>query len=219
MSTVHALHLAHGAIVQTGPREISFASARACREIYSFATKCLKSPIYEKMGHPGLHSFTDRGRHRERKRRLAYVFAQSALNDLEPMVQNQVVKFTKLAEKSIGKPWDIVQPLRMLALDIAGEVLLGQSFNALGAEETPYYVTIMEYVQPMIAINGGAPWLATLLKKIPSKWARDFTGSSEYIYGVRIYMTSLGAGNCANPMYIVWRTKDARLNFPLRPQR
>lgn len=194
MNTVHAQHLALGTIVQTGPREISFASARACREIYSFATKCLKSPIYETMGHPGLHSFIDKEKHRERKRRLAHVFAQSTLNDLESVIQDHVAKFTELAAKNTGKSWDIVQPLRMLVLDITGQVLLGQSFNALGAEEPPYYVKIMEYVQPMIAIDGGAPWLATILRAMPFQWARDFTGSSEYIYGVRICIKSLGFG-------------------------
>ncbi|KAF2477738.1 cytochrome P450 [Lindgomyces ingoldianus] len=170
MNAVHALHLKHGPVVQIGPREISFSSGKALKDIYSPMTKCMKSPIYESMGRPGVFGMRDKEQHRERRNRVAHVFAMNVLKELEPAVQAQIANLTRILGECGGRPFDVVKPMRMLALDImVGEILLGQCFNALGAADPPYYVTVMNYVHPMFSIDREVPWLGAFLRMLPIK--------------------------------------------------
>ncbi|ORY01050.1 cytochrome P450 [Clohesyomyces aquaticus] len=183
MNTVHALHVKHGSVVQIGPREISFASAGALKTIYGLSTPCIKSPIYESMGRPGIFGMRDKAQHRERRNRVSHVFSTQVLKELEPAVHAHVKNMVRILGKHVGKPFDVVRPMRMLAMDISGEILLGQSFNALDAETPPYYVSVMNYVHPMFSIDRELPQLATFLRMLPFRKIKDFTGSVHYIYG------------------------------------
>lgn len=184
MTTVHSLHLRYGPIVQTGPREISFSSERARRDIYDFHTLSLKSKLYDSFGPPSLFTFRDKDQHRERRARIAHAFTTNVLRELEPAMQEQISRFISILYQNEGTPWDIVQPTRMLALDIAGEVLLGQAFNVLGSDEVPYYVQVMNYVHPMFALSSQLPFVASILHHLPFKWSKDFAGSVAFVYGV-----------------------------------
>ncbi|KAF2108369.1 cytochrome P450 [Lophiotrema nucula] len=185
MNTIHSLHARHGSIVQIGPKEISFASARACKDIYSVNSRCLKSPIYDNLGKPGLVGMRDKEQHRERLKRVSHVFAPSVLRELEPGLQAQIQKLVALIAKNEGRGFDIVKPSRMLALDIAGEVFLGGDFGALGAKEgeEPHYVQVMGLLIPYRGLETDVPWLLPLLKLLPFKRVKDFLGVVDYIYG------------------------------------
>lgn len=186
MNTIHNLHLKYGPIVQTGPNELSFATATARETIYGSNTRSLKSKVYDTFGPSSLFMFRDKEQHRERKKRIRHVFAPAVLRDLEQMIQIQISKLLKLLRQNQRVPWDVVKPTHMLTLDIGGEILLGEEFGAqdsLEGKETPYFIQVMPYVHPMFALNREMPWLVRILKLLPLKWARDVTGSIDYVYG------------------------------------
>ncbi|KAF2739537.1 cytochrome P450 [Polyplosphaeria fusca] len=182
-NTVHALHRRHGPIVQIGPREISFASAQACKDIYGVHTKCSKSAMYDNFAKPGLVGMRDRGQHRERLQRVAHVFSLSVLKELEPSVQDQIAQLRALLVKSEGTAVDVVKLMHLLALDVAGIILLGENFGALGAERPSYYVKVMKLLVPFRGVETTFPWAIPILKVLPFEWARDFTGVVDYVYG------------------------------------
>ncbi|KAL1603825.1 hypothetical protein SLS60_005416 [Paraconiothyrium brasiliense] len=186
MNTVHYLHLKHGKIVQIGPREVSMSSAEAARVIYASNTPCTKGDIYKAMGRPSLFNFVDKEKHRERRRRVTHVFAAKVLAEMEPEFQGHAGRLVELIERAGGLPWDIVRPLKMLSLDTGvttGEVLLGQSFNALGSDPPPHYVNLMKYLHPVFALDREVPRLMWLLRLIPFKSLQDICGVVDYIYG------------------------------------
>lgn len=191
MNVVHSLHLKHGSVVQVGPQELSFCSATACRDIYGLNTLALKSKIYNSFGPPSLFTFRDKEIHRERKKRISHVFAPSAIRDYEAGMQSQISRYIDAIRERKGKEFDIVGQTRLLALDIAGEILLGQSFEAFGARDLPYFVQVMNFVHPMFALSSEVPWLVWGLEGLGGlgvRWARDFAGSVDYVYGVRFIL-------------------------------
>jgi cytochrome P450 len=186
MNTVHSLHLKYGPIVQTGPNEISFATATAQETIYGSNTLAFKSKVYDTFGPPSLFMFRDKEQHRERKRRIQHVFAPAVLRDVEPMIHSQISKFLQLLRHNQRAPWDVVKPTHMLTLDIGGEVLLGKDFGAqssLEGKDTPYFLQVMPFVHPMFALNHEVSWLVKILELLPFKWTADLTGSIDYVYG------------------------------------
>ncbi|KAF2261269.1 cytochrome P450, partial [Lojkania enalia] len=186
MNVVHDLHRKFGPIVQTGPREISFPSAQAARDIYGTNAQCVKSEIYDYMGPESLFTTRTKEKRREMKKRVAHVFAPGVLRELESSIEIHVNRLLELIEKEEGKSWDVVKPLRMLTLDISGEVLFGRPFGALGAKKLPYFVEVMKYVHPMFRVESDAPILARLLRIVPFRKIHDFAGSVEYVYGTQL---------------------------------
>ena len=118
---VQEIHEKYGGnVVQIAPRELSFSSATAIRDIYGSSSKCFKSKIYSAMGREAIFQIVDPKRHRERQKKIMHIFGLNVLLQLEPMIQEQVSKMIDLVEKSIGKPCEVIYVTRMLALDISG---------------------------------------------------------------------------------------------------
>ena len=118
---VQEIHKKYGGnVVQIAPRELSFSSATAIRDIYGPSSKCFKSKVYSAMGREAIFQIVDPERHRERQKKIMHMFSLNVLLQLKPMIQEQVSKMIDLVEKSIGKPCEVIYVTRMLALDISG---------------------------------------------------------------------------------------------------
>ena len=63
---VQEIHKKYGGnVVQIAPRELSFSSATAIRDIYGPSSKCFKSKVYLAMGREAIFQIVDPERHRE----------------------------------------------------------------------------------------------------------------------------------------------------------
>lgn len=118
---VHELHKKYGGnIVQVAPRELSFSSTAAIRDIYGLSAGCLKPKIYSAVGREAMFQMVDPEKHRERQRRMIHIFGFNVLLQLEPMIQEQISRMIDLVERSVDKPCEVLYITRMLALDVAG---------------------------------------------------------------------------------------------------
>jgi cytochrome P450 len=120
--TIHKLHQKYGPVVRIGPREVSFSDRNVIKDIYGQTSVYLKAPIYDSFSlkPPGIFSMRDKAQHRERRRQLSHTFSQSNLYDTEPIIADTLRKFLHRLDGNLGKPRDVLVPLRMLALDILG---------------------------------------------------------------------------------------------------
>jgi cytochrome P450 len=112
--------------VRLAPNELSFASIDAVKPIYGPATTCVKSPAYDNFGRSGIFQMRDHEEHRQRRRRVAHVFAPSSLQQMEPLIQSVIDRVMIIIGKKAGKPVDALHWCRMTALDVAGKP---NSFN------------------------------------------------------------------------------------------
>ncbi|KAK0761707.1 hypothetical protein N5P37_005689 [Trichoderma harzianum] len=74
--TIHELHQKYGSVVRIGPREVSFSSRQAMKDLYGSGNKFMKGPT----------------EHRSRQKRIAHVFAPASIAAVEPLVKEQVQK-------------------------------------------------------------------------------------------------------------------------------
>ncbi|OCL06977.1 cytochrome P450 [Glonium stellatum] len=182
-TTVHALHQKYGPVVQLSPNEISFSSIESIKDIYGQGTKCIKSPAYDNFGRRGLFQIQDPEEHRQRAKRVSHIFSQASLLNMEPLVQEQISLLISSIEKNSGKQFDALHWLRMTALDVSGEVLLGKSFEALKGNEPPPYIHHLDNAYLVWSLEGLAPWLCKVLSFLPIKGLQEFMGSGNYVYG------------------------------------
>jgi len=119
--TIHDLHQKYGPVVQLGPHELSFSGIDTIKAIYEGQGECAKGPIYDTFGRTGLFSMQDPVAHKERRRLMAHVFAQGNINDMEPIIREQVQKLIAVIDRKSPEGIDVRQWFRMLSLDISGE--------------------------------------------------------------------------------------------------
>jgi hypothetical protein len=138
------LHQRYGPVVRIGPKEVSFASADATRDIYvgvsvvvaaatagagtghdpttkKVVTKTFpKAPIYD-ITRSTVGFMTDEAAHRERLRHVAPVFAPAVLQPaMEPVIRAKLATLLSALEKRRAAPVDMLHWFRMFALDTVG---------------------------------------------------------------------------------------------------
>ncbi|KAH6855856.1 cytochrome P450 [Chaetomium sp. MPI-CAGE-AT-0009] len=181
--TVDALHKKYGPVVRLAPNELSFSCREAIQPIYGTKSTCIKGPIYDYFGKRGLFQMKDAAEHRERQRRMAHIFSAGSLQQMEPLVQSVVERTVSAIEKTSGQVCDALHFCRMMALDVAGEVLMGKSFGAFdGQENAPIYVKHLDNAYPVWFIQGIVPLLYQLLKMLPIPALQKFMAAGDYVY-------------------------------------
>ena len=139
--TVDALHQKYGPIVRLAPNEVSFSCKEAIRSIYGPGATVIKGPAYDSFGRKGMFQMKDPHEHRERHRRVSHIFSATSLQQMEPLVQSVMDRTVAAIDKRGGEAVDALHWCRMMALDVAGEVLMGKDFGAFSGDETaPAYV-------------------------------------------------------------------------------
>jgi len=115
--------------VQIGPSELSFSSMDCVQEIYGQSSDYMKAPMYNFIARRGVFNMRDKAAHKQRRKLLSHAFSQSNVNDMEPLIGDQVRKLLAAIEKHSEEPLDVYHWFRMLALDVAG--VLSRLFELL----------------------------------------------------------------------------------------
>ncbi|TKA76250.1 hypothetical protein B0A49_03101 [Cryomyces minteri] len=175
-STIHRLHQTYGNVVRVGPTEVSFSDAEVIKELYSQTSAYMKAPVYDGFSLPpvGIFSMRKKEDHKQRRRLLSHVFAQSTLLEAEPLIAGVVKLLLGHVESNVGQSLDVLALFRMLALDVVGELLLGKSFGALASDEPPAYIEDLDRHFMVLGLNSSFPWVFKLTSYFPSKRWQTF---------------------------------------------
>jgi cytochrome P450 len=121
-STVHRLHQKYGPVVRIAPRELSFASSDAVKEVYGSQSAFPKAPVYETLSTEplGIFSMTDKAMAVTRRRLLSPVFSQTNLLECEPLLKEQIDNLLDVVRQSSGRALDMWLFFRLIAFDTAG---------------------------------------------------------------------------------------------------
>jgi len=182
-SVVDALHKKYGPVVRLSPNELSFACREAVRPIYGHQTTCIKAPVYEIFGRPSSFLMRDVREHRQRQRRIAHIFSVTSLRQMEPLVQSVIDRTVNTIEMRASNAVDTLHWCRMMALDVAGEVLMGRNFGAFDGEgQAPVFVKYLDNAALSYCLQAMAPGLFRLLGLLPLEKLQSFLASSRNVY-------------------------------------
>ncbi|KEF54564.1 uncharacterized protein A1O9_09006 [Exophiala aquamarina CBS 119918] len=138
-STVNTLHKRYGPVVRTGPNSVDISDGAALATIYTEKGGFAKAPFYANFdidGHKSIFSATDPLQRAPRAKAVAALFSTSNLRQGQAIIYKCVDRFVeRLAEAATqekrGKPWNILNLTRGLALDAVSSYLLGGNYGAL----------------------------------------------------------------------------------------
>ena len=178
-----ALHRKYGPIVRLAPNEVSFSCKEAVRSIYGVGATVIKGPAYDHFGRKGLFQMRDPQEHRERQRRVSHIFSATSLQQMEPLVQSVMDRTVAAIDQRSGEAVDALHWCRMMALDVAGEVLLGKDFGAFRGEGTaPVYVHNLDNAFIAWSLQGVAPLLVWAVQWLPIKSLQAFLAAGDHVY-------------------------------------
>ncbi|KAK5058842.1 hypothetical protein LTR84_011106 [Exophiala bonariae] len=138
-STVHALHEKYGPNVRTGPNSVDVSDGAALAAIYSEKGGFGKAAFYANFdidGHKSIFSETDPMQRAPRAKAVAVLFSTSSLRQGQDIIYQVVDRFVeRLASgghgNQKGRPLNILNLTRGLAVDAVSSYLLGKSYGAL----------------------------------------------------------------------------------------
>jgi cytochrome P450 len=145
-------HQNKGPVVRFGPNSLSFNSASALRQIYTFRSPVLKSHFYDAFVHPApnTHNTRDREQHARKRRVLSHGFSDAAMKEMERYVLANVRTFCQqlgAGQAEERKGW--TEPRKMsdwcnfLAMDILGDLCFGKAFRMLESAENRYALDLV----------------------------------------------------------------------------
>lgn len=117
------LHAKHGALVRTGPKEVSVSDLTAIKAIYGAGTKFRKSDWYSVwQGHRKFDLFAERNEkiHGEQRRLISRAYSMDSLRQLEPYVDDAVKVFLDRMGQRTNQVVDIGNWVQLFAF---GETL------------------------------------------------------------------------------------------------
>ena len=180
---MHDLHARYGPVVQLSPDEVTFNAAPCIEQFYGQQTDFVKAPWYKKMTRGGVFNATNVAEHRHRRKMLNHAFSQQSVNEMEPIMREQLQKLiTRIDERRESQPIDIKHWIRMLSFDISGAVFMGKPAGGLDSDQTPQYVKDLDTAFLIWDLRGRFPILTWLFSKLPLKSVHDFCTSDDRIY-------------------------------------
>lgn len=138
-STVHTVHEKYGPVVRTGPNSVDISDGAALAAIYTEKGGFGKAGFYANFdidGHKSIFSETNPLQRAPRAKAVAALFSTSSLRQGQDIIYRCVDRFVeKLAHdghgSQKGKPLNILNLTRGLAVDAVSSYLLGSSYGAL----------------------------------------------------------------------------------------
>ncbi|KAF2177134.1 cytochrome P450 [Zopfia rhizophila CBS 207.26] len=97
--TVHGLHAKYGPVVQLSPEEVSFNTSPVINQLYSLHTEFLKAPWYKRITQGGVFNKTNITIHQHQQKMLNHAFSQSSINNIKPIMREQMQKLIKRIKK------------------------------------------------------------------------------------------------------------------------
>ncbi|KAL2813783.1 cytochrome P450 [Aspergillus cavernicola] len=162
---IHNLHLKYGSSVRIAPKELSFASTSAIKEIYTSAGGYAKTGLYSLFQHGSyrnLFTALDKKEHNEKKKRLADRYSNSAVlqPEIQAILRDRADAFTKVcAEK---QTLDIYLYLHCYALDCVSAVVFDPyGTRSIEGGKDNEMVRRLSYhnSRPGLVIRHYLPWL------------------------------------------------------------
>ncbi|KIX09072.1 uncharacterized protein Z518_00150 [Rhinocladiella mackenziei CBS 650.93] len=143
-SLVHSLHQIYGPIVRTGPDSVDIADGAALAAIYHEKGGFGKVDFYANFdidGHKSIFSETDPTNRAPRAKAVAGLFSTSSLRQGQDIIYQCVDRFVaRLSEGKKedrrGRPLNVLNFTRGLAVDAVSSYLLGKTYGALDEDGT-----------------------------------------------------------------------------------
>ncbi|KAK5557708.1 hypothetical protein LTR46_003886 [Exophiala xenobiotica] len=140
------LHKKYGPIVRTGPNSVDIADGAALATIYTDKGGFGKADFYANFdidGHKSIFSETDPARRAPRAKAVVALFSTTNLRQGQDIIYKCVDRFVDRLKEgkrvdNLGKPVNVLNFTRGLAVDAVSSYLLGNSYGALdefGARE------------------------------------------------------------------------------------
>lgn len=141
-STVDDLHKRFGPVVQIAPNEVDIADGASLHLIYVKNGGLLKSSCYKNFdinGFPSLFSALEPTHRATRAKAVIGMFSQTAVREgkdlLSERVDLMVARLKREKADAHGKPVDVLNIFRSLALDMATLYLFGKTYNGIEEEK------------------------------------------------------------------------------------
>lgn len=131
------LHARYGPVVRISPGELTTISPGAWKDIYLKRPQLRKDPHSQTPPLKGAHSlFTAHGSTHSRTRRVfANAFTDVALSEQSAIIEHHADLFVQRLRRDLGKDGqgslDLAKYYGFIALDIVGDLTLGESFHGL----------------------------------------------------------------------------------------
>ncbi|KAL7942702.1 cytochrome P450 [Trichoderma barbatum] len=140
-TVIAALHKKYGPVVRIAPNEVDISDGAAVHPIYVDNGGFRKSPRYRNFdinGFPTLFSAVDHAHRAVRAKAVSPLFAQQAITNSKPAMQKIIGKTLNELERrkclAAGRPVDLLNLFRSMAIDVMTEYLIGECFNSVGSE-------------------------------------------------------------------------------------
>jgi len=174
--TISALHQKYGPVVRIAPNEVDVSDGAALGPIYIKNGGFPKSPNYQNFdidGFATIFSDLDSARRAIRAKAVAPLFAQQAIVKgkaaLEKVADAMVTELERKKANAHGRPVDVMNLFRALAIDTVTLYLFGHSFDGVGAE----HLSATAFIDNFVA-GGRFFYLPGWLYDYVDYWATKF---------------------------------------------
>ncbi|KAI0011112.1 cytochrome P450 [Xylariaceae sp. FL0662B] len=166
---LEAAHRRYGDVIRIAPNELSFATAQAHRDIYSYPSKTKKpflkcGTFYNNGDVTNIFYERDPVEHGRMRKVLAPGFSGTSMKSHEHIIQQYVdmfvQKLSQLSSERHGLGVDMTEAIQWLAFDVMGELTFGESFNAVASGQTHFWITLLND-------SAHAAILPSLVRRVP----------------------------------------------------
>ncbi|XXH01294.1 hypothetical protein Hte_007650 [Hypoxylon texense] len=177
--TVAALHARLGPVVRVAPGEVDVADGAAAHPVYARGGGLRKSPAYRNFdvdGFPTVFSAVDPAARAARAKAVAPLFARQAVvkgrAGTRKIVGEAVAELRRRKEDADGKPVDLLNLFRSLALNASSSYLFGEPFG--NVREAKLEATA--FINHFVAIGSFfylPAWLYNQISRLSDKFGKN----------------------------------------------
>ncbi|KAJ5040506.1 uncharacterized protein L3040_006161 [Drepanopeziza brunnea f. sp. 'multigermtubi'] len=155
-TVIHQAHLQYGSLVRVSPNEVDISDADAIGPIYVSRGGFLKAPCYANFdidGHPTIFSGLDPTHRATRAKAVVPMFSTKSIRENEAALYGCVDLMVERmqAEAGTGRPVNVLNLSRSLAVDIVSTHLLNENYN--GISERGRTLSISAFVDTFVAVG------------------------------------------------------------------
>ncbi|KAE9964607.1 hypothetical protein BLS_002862 [Venturia inaequalis] len=183
-TTIDGLHKKYGPVVRIAPNDVDISDGAALNPIYVKSGGMLKESCYRNFDideFPTIFSVIDPAHRVIRSKAVVAMFAPRAIQDAKPIIyecaERMVTRLEKEKREAHGKPVDILNAYRSLALDAVSAYLFGKSYNGLEEQK----LSASEFVDTFVAV-GRFFYLPNWVFKIVEFWAGRLAEDSPQVW-------------------------------------
>jgi cytochrome P450 len=155
-STIDALHAEYGPVVRIAPNEVDISDGNALNTVYVKNGGFLKNPCYVNFdidGFPTIFSGLSPAHRTTRAKAVVGMFAPQAIREGRPIiygcVHRMVERLQREKQEANGKPVNVLNIFRSLALDAVTAYLFGQPYNGINEQK----LSAGEFVDSFVAVG------------------------------------------------------------------